>query len=237
MGLYFDRDQDFDALYRATAERNRIPMHVLKGITAAESSFNPRGVTWEPSHKSTRQPGDTDASYGLMQVTGRTARAMGLPATQDPATLFDPAVNLEYGARVVRSFLDNPYRNFSTGKAPADPAKVVQGQSRLADAIASFNMGYPRPIRQTTAGIAKIYDDLAPGYVAKWQEWRAAPPPGWVYANQPYVDRVLAFATLYKLAEEGNTAAVADVLAALKKKSMDAWRGAWFCLAPGWPSS
>jgi len=62
--------------------------------------------------------------------------------------------------------------------------KVLLNQYKnLEDVIASYNMGYPRPASKTTEIIKKIYGQ---------------PQPDWKYANQPYVDRGLAYYYYYK---------------------------------------
>lgn len=209
-GVYFKRDQDFDAAFRRQANVSGAPFAALKGLAGAESSFNPDSVLYEPSHKSTQQPGDTDASYGLMQVTGRAAKYAGYPAGDPVEQLFEPEKNVEYGARILASFIKNPYRNFRTGKRPTTPGKVTVGQPRLHDAIASYNMGFPRPIARTTEGIARIFHYPI--------EYREDPPPGWVYANQPYVDRVLAYTALFRAVERGDDEAAAAIVGDLRRR-------------------
>lgn len=42
-----------------------------------------------------------DASYGLMQVLGKTARKLGLPSTEAEASLCDPATGILYGTKAL----------------------------------------------------------------------------------------------------------------------------------------
>ena len=81
----------------------------------------------------------------------------------------------------------------------------------------------------TTAKIAQIYDTLAsaqgfPGYASHWQEWQSNPPAGWVYANQPYVDKVLAYASLYRADFNKDQTSVDLILSQIKKKDYRLWR-------------
>ena len=77
----------------AAARRYSIPPALLFAIIHAESSFNPRAV----SHK---------GAVGLMQLMPSTARWMapGISRKQ----LFNPALNIELGARYLR-YLANRY--------------------------------------------------------------------------------------------------------------------------------
>lgn len=62
--------------------------------------------------------------------------------------------------------------------------KTINAQYPIwADTIAAYNMGWPRPASATTPLIIKIY---------------GTPTKDWTYANQPYVDRVWAYATFYQ---------------------------------------
>jgi len=77
----------------AAARRYAIPPALLLAVIHAESSFNPRAV----SHK---------GAVGLMQLMPATARWMspGISRKQ----LFDPALNIDLGARYLR-YLANRY--------------------------------------------------------------------------------------------------------------------------------
>ena len=208
--LYRPRDREFDDAFRAAGARHNVPPSLLKGIAAAESDFNPNSVLWEPSHKSTKQPGDTDASRGLMQTTQAAALRVGWPSGQSFDKLFDPAVSIDYGAREIAYYLANPRRNMG----PKTQGMDVPPTDRTRDAVAAYNMGWPRSIRYTTAFIAAIY--------AYPMTYATDPPPGWVYANQPYVDRVISYAALYDADLRGDKVSVADAVRLLKAKDRHA---------------
>lgn len=73
----------------------------------------------------------------------------------------------------------------------------------LTQSIASYNMGFPRRAGATTPAIIRIYGE---------------PRPEWVYANQPYVDRVASFVAYYQALEKPDLARAAKVEALIKKK-------------------
>ncbi len=73
----------------------------------------------------------------------------------------------------------------------------------ILDAIAAYNMGSPRKAANTTPTIIGIY---------------GKPGPDWVYANQPYVDKVASFIAYYQTFEKPNETLRAQIVDALKKK-------------------
>jgi soluble lytic murein transglycosylase-like protein len=80
-----------DALIAAAAARYGHPTNLLRAIVHVESRFNTAAVS-------------PKGAIGLMQVMPATATGLGVV---DPATrLFDPAVNLDAGARLLRQLLD-----------------------------------------------------------------------------------------------------------------------------------
>lgn len=76
----------FADLIEATARRYDLDPRLLAAITAVESNFNPRAVS-------------RAGAQGLMQLMPATARGLGV---DDP---FDPAQNLDGGARFIRDML------------------------------------------------------------------------------------------------------------------------------------
>ena len=75
----------------AVARRYAIPPALLMAIIHAESNFNPRAV----SHK---------GAVGLMQLMPSTARWIAPDVSRKQ--LFDPAINVEVGARYLRYLAD-----------------------------------------------------------------------------------------------------------------------------------
>ncbi len=115
-----------ETLISEVAARHGLPAALLKGVVAVESGFNPRAVS--PA-----------GAIGLMQLMPATARALGV---NDP---FDPAANLDGGARYLKQMLDR-----------------FQGDIRLA--LAAYNAGPGAvehyrgvpPYRETRAYIDKV---------------------------------------------------------------------------------
>jgi soluble lytic murein transglycosylase-like protein len=212
--IYFTDDDKYDNLIKAIAQEEGVNPALVKGIIGAESAFKAGAILWEPSHSRIRQEGDTDASRGLMQVTEGAAKTVGYAGSQTFDLLMLPQVGVRYGIKVLKRFLDNPYANFYKG--PPQPGQVPLHQPRVTDAVAAYNMGYPRAIGWTTEGIASLFR-----YPMTYKD---APPPGWIYANQPYVDKVLAFSALYEADFAGDKEAVAERLAEIKRG--DLWQAA-----------
>lgn len=84
-------DGALDVLIAAAAARYGHQTNLLRAIVHVESRFNAAAVS-------------PKGAIGLMQVMPATATGLGVA---DPATrLFDPAVNLDAGARLLRQLLD-----------------------------------------------------------------------------------------------------------------------------------
>lgn len=118
-----------ETLISEVAARHGLPASLLKGVVAAESGFNPRAVS--PA-----------GAIGLMQLMPATAMALGV---NDP---FDPASNLDGGARYLKQMLDR------------------FGDIRLA--LAAYNAGPGAvehyrgvpPYRETRAYIDKVLGEV-----------------------------------------------------------------------------
>ncbi len=80
----------YDGLIMSAAQAYAVPFEWIKAIIGAESDFNPNAYRREPSGV---------ASYGLMQILDKTAAGLGY--TGDLAGLYDPAVNIDLGAKLL----------------------------------------------------------------------------------------------------------------------------------------
>lgn len=174
----FPNQDAYNAQFLAVSQKVGVPVSILKGFAALESAFNPKAYRAEVAI--------SDASYGLMQILNRTAQGEGFKGLPD--ALYDPYTNIFYGG----SFLK----------------KLLMKYPDLSQAVAAYNMGYPRLEKDTTTSIKAIY----PASDAD----RAT----WTYANQPYVDRVMAYIAYYQTFETGDAAKRALILDAIKKKIM-----------------
>lgn len=80
----------FDTEIATSARQYNVPEEWIRAVIETESSWNPNAYRYEERIK--------DASYGLMQVLGRTAIGLGFEGDvyQD---LYNPAVNIDLGTR------------------------------------------------------------------------------------------------------------------------------------------
>ncbi len=83
--------QAFGPLIDAAASRYGHDANLLKAIVQVESGFNPKAVS-------------PKGAVGLMQVMPATARGLGVDGPS--GALFDPARNLDTGARYLRQLMD-----------------------------------------------------------------------------------------------------------------------------------
>jgi len=79
----------FDDLIAAAAANYNVPEIWIRGVIRTESSWNPRAFRQE-AH---------DASYGLMQLLTGTAAGLGYRGA--PEGLYDPAVNIDLGTKLL----------------------------------------------------------------------------------------------------------------------------------------
>jgi len=81
----------FQPIIDSAALRYGVPVSWIQAVIMTESSGNPTAYRAEPQIN--------DASYGLMQLLMKTARGLGY--TGDQNGLFDPATNIDLGARLL----------------------------------------------------------------------------------------------------------------------------------------
>lgn len=97
----------FDDIISAAAQTYNVPPTWIRAVIQTESSWKPAAYRAEPAIG--------DASYGLMQLLGKTARGLGF--TGDPSLLYDPAVNIDLGTKLLgelrRSYGDDFRRIYS----------------------------------------------------------------------------------------------------------------------------
>lgn len=89
--MRWSRERSYDIAILNESQAQGVPAVLIKGVIGAESAFVSSATRGEP------QIGD--ASYGLMQVLYRTAKALGY--TGEPGGLLDPATNIHYGTKLL----------------------------------------------------------------------------------------------------------------------------------------
>jgi soluble lytic murein transglycosylase-like protein len=104
----------FDAIVSGAAQRHALPSSLLHAVISAESRYAPQAVS-------------PKGAMGLMQLMPATARALGI------ARPFDPAQNIEGGARYLRHLLDEFAGDLSLALAAynAGPAAVHRHGRRV----------------------------------------------------------------------------------------------------------
>lgn len=78
----------YDSLISDAAFLYSVPADWIKAFISVESSWNPNAVS-------------SLGAIGLMQIMPTTAAGLGV----DPQTLFDPAVNIDTGARLLQELI------------------------------------------------------------------------------------------------------------------------------------
>jgi soluble lytic murein transglycosylase-like protein len=118
-------DGEISSLIKTASEKNRLDASLLRAVMVQESAFRPCAVS-------------TAGAMGLMQIMPETADDLGL---DDP---FDPASNVDAGARYLKQMLDRYHGN-------------------TALALAAYNAGPGRTDKAN--GVPQIPETI--GYVSK----------------------------------------------------------------------
>jgi soluble lytic murein transglycosylase-like protein len=122
----------FGKLIFEVAARYSLNPHLVAAIVRVESSFNPRAISRK-------------GACGLMQLLPETARRFGLRRKD----LFDPAKNLEAGAR---------YLKWLSDRFGHDPVRVLAAYNAGEGAVQRYG-GVP-PYRETRNYVQRIFSML-----------------------------------------------------------------------------
>jgi len=100
--MRWKREDEFDAIVRAKAQKYAVPFGLIKAVIAQESAFKPDAIREEP-RLLTR-------SRGLMQLLETTASSLGYrgPAVE----LHDPEKNIELGVKLLSQNLKQANGNW-----------------------------------------------------------------------------------------------------------------------------
>ncbi len=95
--MRFPREHDYDAQILEHAQQRGVPVALIKAIVGKESQFH------STAKALTGPDGARGGSYGLMQMSLATARALGFKG--ETVDLLSPDVNLELGARYLADLM------------------------------------------------------------------------------------------------------------------------------------
>jgi len=171
------KGKSFAALFREAEARLGLPRGLVEAVARVESGLNPRAVS--PA-----------GALGLMQLMPGTARVLG---ASDP---FDPAQNVEAGARYLRHLLDRFGGNLRLALAAYNPGPGAVER----------HGGVP-PYAETRAYVDKVLA-LLPGRKAALQAGSGTGGTGGLQipavALRTYATMTLVHAILEAVAETGD---------------------------------
>lgn len=81
----------FDTEIQSAASAWNVPVSWIQAVIEVESSWNPKAYRAEPDQG--------DASFGLMQLLGKTAASLGYTGTAEG--LYEPSTNISLGAELL----------------------------------------------------------------------------------------------------------------------------------------
>lgn len=165
--MRWTNENTWNAAVQRASERYGVPTALIKAIIGQESAFRPTAYRVEAAIQ--------DASIGLMQILYSTARGMGYTGPVGDVSqltgLYHPDTNIMFGT----AFLDS---------------QLNRSGGNIRDAISAYNGGW-RPdlgfgrVAKTALTVCLMRDTTG-----KCIRTRAVPVGE--YANQPYVNAVMA---------------------------------------------
>lgn len=107
-------EKELDRIFCTMGKKYKIKKLILKAIAITESSLNERAFRHEPAFWTRYMKGklewegrdvaEVSSSYGLMQLMFATASWLGFKGTGEE--LYNPVLNIELGAKLLRKLLD-----------------------------------------------------------------------------------------------------------------------------------
>lgn len=139
---------EFDGLIYAAATAHDVPPALLRACVEQESGGNPRAVRVEKHLR--------DESRGLLQLLTSTAAELGVAADD----LFDPAANLDAGARYLRQQFD---------RFP----EIPDDEERWQFAVGAYNAGRGNINRALAQARYRVHGStrLEGALPGPWQRW------------------------------------------------------------------
>ncbi len=122
---------------RAASQRYHVPESWIQAVIEVESAWNPQAYRAEPQIQ--------DASRGLMQILGRTARGLGF--TGDPADLFNVEINIDLGTKLLGQLRERygddfrrVYSAYNSGKPDLykTSSQVAANVARAVEALSKY---------------------------------------------------------------------------------------------------
>lgn len=155
----------FDSEISRSSELYNVPESWIRAVISTESSWNPKAYRAEPKIN--------DASYGLMQLLGRTARGLGYNGSIDG--LYDPLTNIDLGTKLLgqlRSAYGDDFR-------------------RVYSAYNSGNPDLWETSKQVASNVARAVQNLTQWVSTEVQEFASAP------ASSPMVGLLVVAALFF----------------------------------------
>lgn len=107
-------EKELDRIFCMMGKKYKIKKLILKAVAVTESSLNERAYRYEPGFWTRYMKGkpewegrdmaEVSASYGLMQLMYPTATWLGWKGSGED--LYNPVINIELGAKLLRKLLD-----------------------------------------------------------------------------------------------------------------------------------
>lgn len=132
----------FDELIAGAAGKYAVPESWIRAVIDVESAGRPTAYRAEPQIN--------DASYGLMQLLESTARGLGFDGPVE--TLYDPAVNIDLGTRLLGQLRERwgadfrrVYSAYNSGRPDlwSTSAEVARNVARALEALAGYEASAP----------------------------------------------------------------------------------------------